>query len=355
MNKIKKADILDKAKLTLEDVFKDELTLLDKNWIANGDTGIDGHLLFNGVEFPFIAFTQATTGKVVKSVKKFPKEKNILFMLDYAKPEMIHFFRQNNLFFVDTAGNCHINLPNFKIFIQGEKDRYGKLPDTKIAFQKTGLKLIYQLLIEPELASENYRTIASKTGVSLASVNNIFEELKEDNFIIEVNHKKRNLYNVERLVTKWAVGYGEILRPKIHRGYFRSLSSDLETLIFSDTENEIYFGGQLGTRYLENGLTGTEPIIFSNLRLREMVEKYKIVPIGASQNHPQERIEILEVFWNTVESNGNNSNKKIKNTVDPILIYADLMMSINFRSIDTANNILQHEIRDKFIGYKLSW
>ncbi len=354
MNKIKKADILDKAKLTLENVFKDELTLLDKNWTSNGDKGIDGHLLFNGVEFPFIVFTQATAGKVVKSVKKLPKEKNILFILDYAKPEMIHFFRENNLFFVDTAGNCLINLPNFKIFIQGEKDRYGKLPDTKIAFQKTGLKLIYQLLIEPELVSENYRTIASKTGVSLASVNNVFEELKEDSFIVGTN-KKRRLHHVERLIIKWGVGYGEVLRPKIHRGYFRALNPDWETLIISDTENDIYIGGQFGARYLDNGLSGPDSVLFSNIRFSKMVEKYKIVPTSQPQNHRKELIEVLEIFWNNEHPNERKSNKKIKNIVDPILIYADLAMSNQFRSIDTANNILEHEIRDKFIGYKLQW
>lgn len=351
MNKIKEADILDKAKLTLEDIFEGELTLVDKNWTSNGDKGIDGHLLFNGVEFPFIVFAQATTGKIVKSVNKLPKEKNILFILDYAKPEMIHFLRENKLFFVDTAGNCYVDLPNFKIFIQGEKNRYGKLPDTKIAFQKTGLKLIYQLLIEPELLSENYRAIASKTGVSLASVNNIFEELKEDNFIIEINNKKRNLYNVERLVTKWAINYTDILRPKIHRGYFRPLNPkmDVSKNILTEKNRQTYIGGQLAAQHLNGQIIASTSALFSNSRLSKLVEKYHIVPISRATK--ETNIEVLEMFWS--EKTGHNVTKD--KLTDPVLIYAELLNSNDFRSVQAAQNILEHEIRDKFIGYKFQW
>jgi len=351
MNKIKEADILDKAKLTLEDLFKDEVALLDKNWTPNGDKGIDGHLLFNDVEFPFIVFTQATTGKVVKLVKKLPKEKNILFVLDYANPEMITFFRENNLFFVDTAGNCYVNLPNFKIFIQGRENVFGKLPGTKVAFQKTGLKLIYQLLIEPELASENYRTIASKTGISLASVSNIFEELKTDNFIIEVHSKKRNLHHVERLVTKWAIGYGDVLRPKIHRGYFRSLNpkKDVSKSILAKKNGQIYLGGQLAAQHLNGQLIANTSILFSNIRLSKMVEKYQIVPVGTAKKGAN--IEVLEVFWEEKSTHQPTENYLL---TDPVLIYAELLHSNNFRSAEAAQNILDNEIRDKFRRHQFS-
>lgn len=352
MNKIKKTDILDKAKLTLEDLFKDEVTLSDKDWTSNNDTGADGHLLFNGIEFPFITLPQPTTGKIVRSVNKLSKEKKTLFILDYASPEMINFLRTNKLFFVDTAGNCYVNLPDFKIVIEGRKNVSGKLPDTKVAFQKTGLKLIYQLLIEPELVCENYRTIASKTGISLASVSNIFEELQEDKFIAGTN-KKRSLSRVERLVTKWAMGYEDVLRPKIHRGYFRALNPDIKTLMETNVENNIYFGGQYGAYFLNNSITAQDPILFSNIRLGEMVRKYKIVPFNRPEYSQQKRIEVLEVFWNTEQLKGNKSKKA--NIVDPILIYADLMISNDFRSIETANNILDNEIRNKFIQYQLLW
>ena len=48
-------------------------------------------------------------------------------------------------------------------------------------------------------------------------------------------------------------------------------------------------------------------------------------------------------------------NKKVKNIVGPILIYADLMMSSDYRSRETAQNILENEIRDKFIRYNFQW
>jgi|GEM_PF-1153274 len=366
MNKIKEADILDKAKLTLDGVFKGELTLLDKSWSSNHEKGFDGHLLFNGVELLFTILPQDKAGAILKAITKNKSfsnlglPKHMIFILDYASPEVISLFKENNLFFVDTAGNCYINLPNLKVYIEGRQKAFNKLPDSKIAFQKTGLKLIYQLLIEPELARENYRTIASRTGISLASLSNIFEELQEDNFIVTHQRRMRrgSLSNVELLITKWAVSYAEVLRPKIHRGYFRSLSRNLGSRIISDnSSNEIYFGGQLGARYLSNGIIAQKPILFSNIRLSKMVEKYKIIPISPAQQQYEkiEVLEVLEVFWNVERLYGNESNQIIKNMVDPILIYADLMMSSDFRSREAAKNILKNDIRSKFLRYKFQW
>jgi len=360
MDKIKKADILDKAKLTLEDIFKGELTLVDKNWTSNQDNEVDGYLLFNNVKFPFIVLTRPTQPRICRSANYYSKEKNILFVLDYADSRMVNFFTNNNLFFVDTAGNCYVNLPDFKIAIEGRKNVFGKLPDIKMAFQEEGLKLIYQLLIEPELTSETFDTIALKMNTTWAYVFSIFKELESEGYatvqkLSKDTTMKGSLSNVELLITNWAVSYVDVLRPKIHRGYFRSLTADLETRIISDnSKNEIYFGGQFGARYLNNGITAQEPILFSNIRLRKMVEKYKIVPIAVPQ-YQQERVEILEVFWNTERLNNNKLNKKVKGIVDPILIYADLMMSSDSRSRQAAQNILENEIRDKFIRYNFQW
>jgi len=362
MNKIKEADILDKAKLVLEDVFKGELTLVDENWSSNRNKGFDGHLLFNNdFKFAFTIISEDNIGSLKKIVKssKNGLVKNIVFILKYTSPDINSFLKENDTFFIDASGNCYINLPTLKVHVEGRQQVFKKLPGSKVAFQKAGLKLIYQLLVEPELTRETYRNIAKIAGISSGSAYRIFEELEKEGFVIvdsQVTPRRgRSLSNVEMLITKWAMSYAEVLRPKIHRGYFRSLSSDLASHIVSDnSNNEIYFGGPLGASHLNKEIVAQKPILFSNIRLSKMAEKYRIVPTSEFRQK-YEQIEVLEVFWNTDRVSTEKKNGKANNLVDPILIYADLIASNDFRSREAAKNILKNEIRDKFRQYNFQW
>jgi len=345
MNKIKETDILDRAKLALEDVFKGKLTLVDENWSSSRNRGFDGYLSFNNdFKFAFTIISEDSIGslkKIVKSNKnsKNPLAKDMVFILKYASPDINSFLKENDTFFIDACGNCYINLPTFKIHVEGRQQVFKKLPGSKVAFQKAGLKLIYQLLVEPELMRETYRNIAKIAGISSGSAYRIFEELEKEGFVIvdsQVTPRRgRSLSNVEMLITKWAMSYAEVLRPKIHRGYFRSLTPDLASRIVSNnSNNEIYFGGPLGASHLNKEIVAQKPVLFSNIRLSKMAEKYRIVPTWAS----------------TGKKNG-----KANNLVDPILIYADLIASNDFRSKEAAKNILKNEIRDKFRRYNFQW
>ncbi|MEN0051328.1 MAG: type IV toxin-antitoxin system AbiEi family antitoxin, partial [Bacteroidota bacterium] len=299
-----------------------------------------------------------TIGRIERKVKAYNKINNNttqnqpLFILDYASEELAQYFRRKNLFFIDAVGNCFINLPNLKIAVEGKKHIVEVSPNRR-AFQKTGLKLIFQILQSPDLVSLNYREIAQQTGISLASVGYVLDELKEDGFLIAAEKQKRRLSNVKRLVYKWSNAYAENLRPKIHRGNFIFLAKDstLSALITSIRDNNIYVGGEFGASLLNHSIKPEKLILYTNNRLSQLAQKHQIVPKG-KLNTSTHQIEIFEKFWQKKTS---LKQDHLHLVTAPILIYADLMLSNKVRNIETAEAILNNEIRHRFLKDNLQW
>lgn len=364
MNTIKEIDILDRSSLSLNNIFSNKIHFKDKPISANKSNFVDGILNINSKEFLYTVMDNPTIGRINSQFKKIEKSitsiENHIFILDYANKALIHFFKNANISFVDTAGNCYINLPDLHIFVEGQENLFGEqISKKKRAFQKTGLKLLFQLLISPDLANETYRAISEKTNISLASIGYIFEELKNDGFIIEVNKQQKRLSNLKRLIIKWAISYTELLRPTINRGHFTSFDPNLlKDKLENINDNALFFGGEYGAYFLNASIkpNPNNIIIYTDSRLSKLAQQYKIVPLGKNNIKPI-KIELIEQFWldNVQESDAHNGYGVTSKIVDPILIYADLMLSNNYRSIETAEKILNNEIRDKFIRHKFQW
>lgn len=363
MNNIKEIDILDKSKLALTDLFKDNISLNEQQVRSSKEYGIDGIIKINASEFNFVVLSRPNIGTIIKTIKTKinldNQPRNPIFIVDFANKELVNFFRKENLFFVDTVGNCFINLPSLNVFVEGRKSTV-KEPLIKRAFQKTGLKLIYQLFINPELASETYREIANKTKISLASIGYIFDELLEDGYLIAVNNQKKQLSNIKRLITKWAMSYGENLRPKIHRGYFSSLDKKytINQINSSSIAGKLAISGEFGAHSLYGSIKPERLVIYTNERLSKLAEKYEIIPVRTSSKQDNQ-IEVLEKFWMDdsvmIKLNVDELSTSNHQIVAPILIYADLMLSNNYRSIETAENLLNNEIRNQFLQYNFQW
>jgi hypothetical protein len=360
MNTIKEKDILDKSQLAWSAFFGENNPIQLVEFIEQPDGLPDGTLEIGHQKMPFIILEQASLGKILNHFRKYKKATEArtspIFFLEYASPEVIEKLKAENIFFIDTVGNSYINLPEMKVFVAG-RQTVKQTGSIKRAFQKTGIKLLFHFLCQPELVNETYRGLAEKTGISLAAISYIIEELKADHFIIEVNDKKRNLHNVQRLIMKWANSYAEVLRPKIHRGYFRYLKGDIRKIQFN-ANDPLYLGGEYGVYHFNKAVIPAKLVIYTSERLSTMASRYGIIPMSSDADHTN-HIELLEPFW---ELNGDDqknpgphqvsSQAKI---VDPILIYADLINSNDYRSIDTAENLLDNEIRNRFLEYKFQW
>ncbi|MEM6320625.1 MAG: type IV toxin-antitoxin system AbiEi family antitoxin [Bacteroidota bacterium] len=361
MNDIQTIDIVEKSKFALEKLFDNRIILqseesFDKINLINGKLTIDDNTFF------YIVLKKHHLSRIASIVNTIsaskPLHHPLLFVLDYASKEIISFLKKNKLFFVDTVGNCYINTSELKVVVEGRKAAYKDLT-IKRAFQKTGLKFLFKVFQQPDLLNGTYREIAKRTQVSLASVSYIIDELKTDGFIVELlSSDQRQLCNLERLIKKWAINYGENLRPKINRGYLKALDKDILKSQFLDSQNlqqDIFLGSEYGAYHVNDAIKPANLVIYSNIRLSSLAKLYKLIPTNL-KNKQEGYVELLEAFWLSSDSESGHSANSLNSFSAPlILIYADLWLSTNFRNVKTAEQLLQNEIRNSFLRYNFQW
>jgi hypothetical protein len=98
-----------------------------------------------------LGLTPRTVEVVANQIKNLaPQKERPLLITDYIRPGEAESLKHNKVEFIDTAGNVYLNQPPLYVDIIGRKKPEKPLR-AKRAFQKTGLKLIYLLLKQPQV------------------------------------------------------------------------------------------------------------------------------------------------------------------------------------------------------------
>jgi len=255
---------------------------------------------------------------------------DLIFFADYITPTAKEMLRMNNIPYVDTAGNIYIRNQNIYIFIQTNKTNRNKLKTNTKAFNKAGLKVIYQFLINPEFLNKPYRFIGEKAKVTIATVGIVLKDLLKEKYIIQTNDKVYKFQNRENLFTEWVKEYNRNLRPKLKKRRYRWLNKN-ENWRKVKLPDETYWGGTNAAEKLTEYLIADKIDIYTGLQFEEVMKVLKIIPDNEGE------ITLTEMFWN-------NKNGEL---VDPILIYADLLNETNTRYLEVANIIYKNHVQNK--------
>jgi len=289
-------------------------------------------IMVQGTELRFYAevktnITKAGIGLILLQKAKFPYQ--MLLVTRYVTAQMAEQLKQDDIQFIDTAGNTYINQPPLYIFVKGNKppDIFRKAP-LKRAFRPTGLKVIYAFLCNPGLENKTYRNIAEVADVALGTVGWIIRDLKEMGHLLDMGKRGYKLIKKEDLLNRWVINYPEKLRPKLVLGHFRGPYDWWK----QKTLDPMYaqWGGEVAaaklTKYLKPQVITiyTTPQQLNPLLIENRLKK-----------DPEGYVEILNRFWTPVEM------WQHKDMVHPILIYADLMATGNKRNIETARMIYE--------------
>lgn len=281
--------------------------------------------------------TRAAVGIIHHQRLLNPQRMDTILVTRYINPQIADLMKEDDIPFIDTAGNAYINEPPLFVFIKGnkipEKDRVK--PPTR-AFRPTGLQVIFALLCNKGLENATYREIARKADVALGTVDRVMRDLRQMGYLIEMKKRGRRLIDRLNLLIRWANAYPDELRPKKLRARYRADTFDW----WKDTDIENYqawWGGEIAATMLTRYLKPEKVTIYTRQPLGELMLKHKI------RKDPKGNIEIFDVFWKFEYA------WKYKNIVPPILIYADLLATGDKRNIETADIIYEQEIH-RFIG-----
>jgi hypothetical protein len=260
------------------------------------------------------------------------RETPVLLVTGYVNPETAEELRQNGIEFIDTVGNMFLDHPPVYMFVKGNKlpERIG-LATVRRVFKGAGLRIIYAFLCDPGLAGRTYREIATTTGVALGTADRVMKELKELGYIIDLGKQGFKLVRKEDLFQRWVTIYPEQLRPKQLLGRYRGEPGWWEHKRLDPARAQ--WGGEVAaakiTRYLK---PETITLYAAEDQLNPILLENRL------RRDEKGDVEVLERFW--LQTNA----QQPKETVHPILIYADLLATGHQRNLETAKLIYEQYI-----------
>ncbi len=267
-------------------------------------------------------------------VEKLHSNVNTTFILIAHRltSEMRMELRRRDIAYIESNGNLYIKKGGLFLFVDGQTPVKTVSENTNRAFTKTGLKVIFHLLVLEDLLNKPYREIASTTSVALGNINYVFTGLKEMGFLIQLTKDQYKLSNKKELLERWLTGYSEKLKPALKQGTFAFTTDVLQNnwRELKLKENLTFWSGEPAGDIMTNHLRPELFTIYTNEKQHDLIRNYKLIP-KASGN-----ITIYEKFWNMPENN--------TNTVPPLLVYADLITMTDKRCRETAKIIY-----DKYI------
>ncbi len=257
-------------------------------------------------------------------IQKKQEYVNFLLVAERLHPAIKKRLQEEEIAYLEENGNIFIKTADTFILIDTNKPLKNKSNSAKKAFTKTGLKLVFSFLINPELIHDNQRTISDKSKVSLGTVPTVVKTLKEAGFLI--THKNEYLWqNRKELLTRWINDYEMILKPKLFRARY-DLRTDWREIQLN--QGEAHWGGEPAGDLLTGYLRPEEFTLYSNESPISLMKHYNLKPNNNGE------LLVFEKFWS-----GDTGP-----TVPPILVYVDLILKEDKRCRETAQKIY-----DKYI------
>ncbi len=166
--------------------------------------------------------------------------------------------------------------------------------------------------------------------VALGSINKTFLMLQKYNYLIIKQNGDRILANKEELLNKWCIAYAEKLRPKLILAIF---STDLvdELKDVKPSEFNFLWGNEIAASQLTHYLKPEIITLYAENDLPKLQLKFRL------KNNIHGNIELLKKFW--------DFNNEDATVVPHILVYADLLNSLDERNQETASLIYEQYIK----------
>lgn len=306
--------------------------LIDSDLPKGGNSQIE--LNYGGVINQFTVEVQKQIlPNNITHIVELAKDVNSLFIVtEYVTKKAQELLIQHNIPFCDTAGNIFLKTKNIYINIQTGKTNRGAIQTKTKAFNKAGLKVIYQFLLNPDYLNKSYRFIGEKAKVTIATVGVVIKGLLQEKYIIQLKDKEYQFIDRKRLFEEWVKEYNRNLRPKLTQKRYRWLNKNQDWKSIK-LPKETYWGDTCGAELLTEYLIADRFEIYTGISFQEVSRSLKLIPDKMGD------VVIKELFWKDVLEH--------ENIVSPILIYADLMFEANPRYLETADKIYKDYVQDQ--------
>ena len=315
-------------------------------WIKKEQRDLDGKMLIDGkLELQIGKEKIQFFAEIKNEVKNYQLDQ-ILRLADQYHPMMLiakrifpkirEALRKHEIAYLEENGNFFLKNGDTHIWIDGNKPLNPDKEKMNRAFTKTGLRVIFEFLLDNALINEPYREIARKTKVGLGNINYIMQGLKEEGFLVLIDKGTYRLINKKQLLEKWIALYPQKLKPTLQIGKFRFLKID----DFTNWKQvnlhpmKTWWGGEPAGNILTDYLKPATLTLYTLEAREELILHYRLMPDDNGL------VEIYERFWVTDQVNDN--------LAPPLLVYADLLNTGDARCMETAQKIYDDYLANKF-------
>lgn len=313
-----------------------QATDLGASWDANRDDGFDGCLVID-TGSKLIRLAAQVKGRAMahqlNELSQVGKPKfDTLLLAEHIPDALKQTLRQTQQNYLDGAGNCHIHVAGMLLIVQGRK--LAPVPAVaKQPFGKSGLRVLFTLLVQPDAINIGVRELAEQTSVSVGTAQQTLDYLKKSGYAVAINDKRKKLTNTEKLREQWVGRYTAALKPSLTVGRFRlpkNLSpADWRQLML---QPGTYWSGEPAADTLTDDLRPATLTLYTDQDRAGLLKTYKLLP------DPNGPVEVNQVFWKDF------ADPTDVPTVPPLLIYADLLAIDDPRTTDTARRIYKDYI-----------
>ncbi len=261
-------------------------------------------------------------------------KKPVIAIAKFIASDIAKELKEKEINYIDRAGNAFIKQGELMIYITGQKPERPANFNQSRAFQESGIKLIFQLLTDPEDLQLSYRSLAEKAGIALGSVSIIMKELEDLRFVVKTKNS-RYLKNKKELLERWILAYNDVLRPRLLKKRFRFSTNEAynkwQDLPLNVIPGRNIWGGEPGASILTQQLQPQDFTIYTDGGWQSVASALKLIPDNEGE------VEILAIFW--------KENESIPNIAPKLIILAELVKSGKERNLETAKTIIENELQ----------
>lgn len=261
--------------------------------------------------------------------------KHFILIAKRLYPNIKKQLREEGVNYLEANGNLFIKMPNVHLFVDAHAPIQERREAGNRAFTKTGLQVLYQLLLDPSFINAPQREIAKRAGVALGNIPRVIEGLLKSNYLLRFDEKTFQFNKIEELLHKWARDFENTLRPTLEIAKFKIIGNITWQEIGLETENT-YWGGEPGADVLTNYLRPEVLTLYTHLNKKELMQRYRLMPDTRGD------IEVFKAFW--PQDDAPLFNK----VVHPLLVYVDLINTNEKRNTETAKMIFDEYIKPNF-------
>ena len=289
----------------------------------------DGELeiTFNGQAYAFHVECKLIHRK--ESLQHLPSQHNGNMPLLVCNP-LSDFLRdychQQNINYIDEAGNARIVESGLYILLQGNKPAPQKHRASTISIGI--MKCLFALLADNDLLTRPYSEIAQKADISLGMVSKAINYLIDNKHIPEKKSNRR-LLDKQALTYQWLASYHTTLRPKLKMLRLNSPQNWAEL----ELQAGELWSGEVAASKLTDYLTPEHWLLFTRLPLQQKIRQYRARPA------PDGNLTVATPFW--------GESLKLTPFATALLSTAELLASQ-----DSRNQEVAEIINDRYLHLK---